>query len=113
MPLRIISIALLIGFASSANAKGFADKSPLSTPDMAVCTAAAMKSGQGFDLYKRWVGALEARYKIIYSNLSPKEVDSYTAERVMDKKRSLNKKGIQTSSAFKNFYSVNCSDSTP
>lgn len=111
--LRHTSAIILVVFSGSLYAKGFSDKSPLSTPDVALCAAAAMKSGQGFALYKKWVDALEARYKTIYPNLTAKESDAYTAERVLDKKRVLERKGIETAAAFKKFYLDNCSSAAP
>lgn len=98
---------------NSLTAFAFEDKSSLSTVDMAVCTAAAMKSGQGIQLYTTWANALEARYKRIYSNKSQKEIESYTVERVLDKRKKLNNDGISTTPAFKNFYTKNCADYAP
>lgn len=106
--LRQAVCAALLAMATAASAAGFADKSTLGTPDYALCTAAAMKSGQGFALYKSWVEPLNARYKVIYPNLSDKERDAYTAERVLDKRAALNRKGIATTPAFKAFYDTNC-----
>lgn len=100
---------ILLLFASSvASGKSFSDKSPLETTDLAVCTAAAMKSGQGFNLYNRWVTALDARYKVIFPQLTSKERDSYTSERVIDKRKLLNRQGIFTPPAFRKFYTDNC-----
>lgn len=108
----ITAFALAVATAT-ASAAGFQDRSTLDTPDLALCTAAAMKSGQGFDLYNSWVQPLNARYKVIYPNLSEKERDAYTAERVLDKRAALNRKGIATTPAFKTFYDTNCKPYTP
>lgn len=104
---------LLALVATTAFAAGFNDKSTLGTTDLALCTAAVMKSGQGFDLYKTWVGALDARYKVMYPHKSDKERDAYTAERVLDKRQELTRKGIATVPAYKSFYDTNCKPYTP
>lgn len=72
-----------------------------------------MKSGQGIELYMIWVNALETRYKRIYPNKSQKEVENYTLERVLDKRKKLNSDGISTTPAFKKFYTQNCSEYSP
>jgi len=112
--MRQLVVALLFGsFTSAALAQAFADSSSLGTVDLAVCTAAVMKSGQGIALYKTWSGALDERYKVIYPKLSDKERDAYTSERIIDKRRALEAKGIVTVPAYKRFYVENCNDARP
>ena len=106
-------VFLLIIITTSAWSQSYADKSELDITDMAICTAAAMKSGNGIEIYKRWANALNARYKIIFPHLSDKERDIYTAERIMDKKKALNRKGYETTPTFKKFYSLNCKEYAP
>lgn len=95
-------------FAATAIAQSFPDKSELGTTDVALCTAAAMKSGQGIELYKVWSTALYSRYKLIYPKLSDADRDAYTSERIIDKRKSLQTRGIETAPAFKKFYDDNC-----
>lgn len=99
--------------APVASAKGFDDKSSLGTTDLALCTAAAMKSGQGFDLYNDWAKALDARYRRMYPQKSVAEVDAYTAERVVDKRKNLERRGIGTTPAYRKFYDENCAPFKP
>jgi hypothetical protein len=86
----------------------WADKSKLGTVDMVVCTAAVMKSGMGIDAYRKWTSALEGRYKKMYPTKTHKDIDLYVSERIIDKRASLQRQGIQTTPAFKQFYDTNC-----
>lgn len=81
--------------------------------DLALCTAAAMKSGQGINTYQKWSAALEKRYKVIFPNLTAKQLDSYTAERTVDKRRELERRGIHTTPAFLKFFKDNCEPFSP
>lgn len=106
--------AVPVALASTATITSrFSDSSPLSTTDLATCAAAAMKSDQGIDLYKRWADALDARYRKIHPRLSATEREHYTAERIVDKREALNRDGIKTVPAFRRFYDVNCSHAVP
>lgn len=92
--------------AASAYADGYPDGSDIGTPEMAKCSAAALKID--IKIWEQWYTALEKRYAIIYKNKSKKELQSYTIERVMDKKRSLNSLGIDSKRAYKNYFELNC-----
>ncbi|MBA1250293.1 MULTISPECIES: hypothetical protein [Pseudomonas] len=105
---RVLVVMTYTGFAATAIAQSFPDKSALGTTDLAMCTAAAMKSGQGIELYKVWSSALDSRYKVIYPTLSDADRDAYTSERIIDKRKSLQTQGIGTTPAFKKFYDDNC-----
>jgi hypothetical protein len=76
--------------------------------EMAKCTAAAMKAGQGIELFNPWAEALTLRYKAIYPNKNSDELDRYTTERIIDKRRYLESIGISTSVGFYKFYKQNC-----
>lgn len=82
--------------------------SSMDVVDIAVCTAAAMKAGQGIELFRPWADTLTARYKKIYPNKSPEELDSYVTERMSDKRKYLESTGISTSAGFYKFYKQNC-----
>jgi hypothetical protein len=110
---RLISGAIFCVFTNGAIAQGFADHSSLGTVDLALCTAAAMKSGQGIPLYTRWSSALDARYKIIYPALSDAQRDAYTSERIIDKRKNLERRGIATAPAYLRFYGSNCESYQP
>lgn len=107
-----IFVLLLAILPALAIAK-FSDKSELGTTDMALCTAAVMKAGMGIDAYRPWANALDARYRQMYPKKSANEVDSYTSERIVDKRRELERRGLGTSAAFKKFYKDNCESSHP
>lgn len=76
--------------------------------EMAKCTAAAMKAGQGIELFNPWAEALTAKYALIYPNKNPDELDRYTTERIIDKRRYLESIGMSTPVDFYNFYKQNC-----
>lgn len=100
----IVVLALLT--VSDAHANGFPDGSSMGTPEMAKCSAAALKVDM--KTWKKWYAALEKRYSLIYSDKSKKELESYTIERAMDKKKALNRDGIDSKRAFKNYFDKNC-----
>jgi hypothetical protein len=81
--------------------------------DIALCTAAAMKSGQGIEVYRRWSSALLKRYQVIYPNYSTQQLDAYTAERTLDKRKELERRGIHTRPAFQKFLKENCEPFAP
>ncbi|WP_336916594.1 hypothetical protein [Acinetobacter modestus] len=106
-----IVIILLVCLTTLANAK-IVPKTTLDVVDTAVCTAAAMKS-QRYNVYDVWVTELKNRYTLIFPNKSKNELDEYTSERVLDKKRWLERKGYSTKPAFLKFYDMNCKDYVP
>lgn len=106
-----ILIILLVGLTTFANAK-IVPKTTLDVVDTAVCTAAAMKS-QRYNVYEVWVTELKNRYTLIFPNKSKNEIDEYTSERVLDKRRWLERKGYSTKPAFLKFYDMNCKDYIP
>ena len=101
---RIILLTLFS--VTAANASGFPDGSTMGTPEVAKCSAAALKIDM--KTWKQWYVALEKRYSIIYSDKSKEELEAYTTERVMDKKKALNRNGIDSKRAFKNYFDINC-----
>lgn len=103
---------LLALVPSIASAK-WEDKSALGTVELATCTAAVMKSGMGIDAYEKWSNALHRRYQRMHPSKSTKEIDKYTAERIVDKRAELQRKGISTTVAFKRFYEMNCIEAHP
>lgn len=111
--IALLALSASLAIAPATANAGYADKSPLNITDFAVCTAAVMKNGQGFNAYKTWVSALDARYKVIFPNMTEKERDAYAAERVIDKRKYLNRKGIETTPAFLRFYNENCKGFEP
>lgn len=94
-------------FASLAFAEN-SDISKMEVTDLAICTAAAMKSGNGIATYNDWSELLEKRYKSIYPKMSTQELDQYTAQRIQDKLSYLKQNGILTNFKFKEFYDKNC-----
>lgn len=76
--------------------------------NLAKCTAASMKIGQGIGVYKVWTEELTRRYGKIYPNKSTKELDEYVGERITDKLRSLNESGFDSQQAFSKYYDMNC-----
>ena len=108
---KFIFFAVLL--SNTAFSAEYADRSKLDTPEMVTCAAAAMKSGQRISVYKVWVKALDERYKRMRPNMSAKERDSYTADRVMSKVRALQARGLSTAPAFRQFYDTNCLPYTP
>lgn len=106
-----VLIIFIICINSFANAKTV-PKTSLDVVDTAVCTAAAMKS-QRYKVYDIWVTELKNRYAMIFPNKTNKELDDYTTERVLDKKRWLERKGYSTKPAFLKFYDMNCKDYIP
>lgn len=85
----------------------YLDGSDMGTPEMAKCAAAALKIEK--KLWTDWYDALHSRYLIIYKDTkSPKQIESYTIERVMDKKLKLNRLGIDSKRGFKDYFDMNC-----
>ena len=107
------TIDLLLAIAPAVVFAKFNDKSELGTTEVALCTAAVMKAGMGIDAYRPWAKALDARYRQMYPKKSVKEADSYTSERILDKRRELERRGLATTAAFKKFYKDNCESSHP
>ncbi len=64
--------------------------------DLATCTAASMKIGQGIGVYKVWTEELTNRYRKTYPNKSESELDNYVSERIDDKLRYLKSKGLDS-----------------
>ncbi len=106
----LLSALFLVSLPAFAN---WGDKSKLGTVDMVVCTAAVMKAGMGIDPYLKWTEALKGRYKKMYPTKTTREIDIYMSERIIDKRAALQRQGIQTTPAFKQFYDVNCKNSHP
>ena len=101
-------ILLVVLLSSPVYSKGFPDGSDMGTPEMAKCAAAALKIEM--KLWKKWHSATEARYAIIYKGKkTPKQIESYTFERIMDKKKRLNSQGIDSKRAYKSYFNNNCS----
>lgn len=104
--MKKILLALII-FSSPIFAKGFNDGSKMGTPEMAKCAAAALKIE--LELWKKWQSAVQDRYSIIYKeSKSPEEIEAYTYERIMDKKRALQRQGYDSKKAFQKYFSLNC-----
>ena len=101
---RIMVLALFV--VTTAHADGFPDGSTMGTPEMAKCSAAALKIDM--KTWKKWYAALEKRYSLIYSDKNKEELEAYTLERAMDKKRALNRDGIDSKRAFKSYFDKNC-----
>lgn len=80
----------------------------MGSPEMALCTAAALKAGHGSEIYSMWVDALTKRYMLTYPNKTADEIERYVDERVIDKKHNLESKGIDSPQAFYNYYQMNC-----
>ncbi|ENU80008.1 hypothetical protein F975_01760 [Acinetobacter sp. ANC 3789] len=76
--------------------------------NLAKCTAASMKIGQGIGIYKVWTEELTNRYRKIYPDKSVSELDSYVGERITDKLRSLRESGFDSQQAFSKYYDMNC-----
>lgn len=81
--------------------------------DLANCTAASMKMGNGISFYQKWADVLHVRYQKISPSKSFDEIDKYTSERIIDKKKGLERKGIQSQQAFTDYYNLNCKKSEP
>lgn len=105
-PFIVVVFSLLLA-VQNVSAKGFADGSDMSTPDMAKCSAAALKIDK--ELWGQWYSTLKARYELIYKDKSPEQIQAYTFERVLDKRRGLNRLGFDSKRAFKNYFNKNCS----
>lgn len=80
----------------------------MGSPEMALCTAAALKAGHGSEIYSMWFDALTERYTKTYPSKTADEIERYVDERVMDKKHNLESKGIDSPQAFYNYYQLNC-----
>lgn len=109
---KIIYLSIFVFFTSLTSAQN-KDNSKLGITDLAICTAAAMKSGYGIQTFTDWSETLEKRYHSIYPNLNAKELDLYTSERIKDKLNYLKRNGILTSFKFKEFYDNNCKSFYP
>lgn len=105
--MKLLLAAIALSLAPMAWSK------QMEVSDLALCTAAAMKSGQGIETYRKWSGALLKRYQVIYPNYTPKQLDSYAAERTLDKRRELERRGIHTGPAFLKFFKDNCEPFAP
>lgn len=113
MTTAALCAAAALSCGSAAAKNGFADQSPLSITDFAICTAAAMKSGKGIAFYEKWSAPLTKRYAIIFPKKTPEQIDTYTTERINDKRRGLERKGVMTTQAFFKFYESNCKGYEP
>ena len=78
--------------------------------DLATCTAASMKIGQGIGVYKVWTEELTNRYRKTYPSKSESEISNYVSERIDDKLRYLKSKGLDSQISFTKFYDLNCKD---
>lgn len=76
--------------------------------DLAVCTAASMKIGQGIGVYKVWTEELTNRYRKAHPNKSESELEIYSSERIDDKLAYLKGKGLDTQELFLDYYKENC-----
>lgn len=92
--------------------EGYADRSDLDITDFLICTAATLKTGP-VEKYVKWADALNARYSLIYPDKTLQQIQSYTTERVLDKRRYLQGKGIISKPANEDFYKKNCAASEP
>lgn len=77
------------------------------TDTVVFCTGATLKMGD-MALWKKWVAESERRYKEIYPGKSSAELESYTLERALDKRRDLERRGINSPRAFTQYYNSNC-----
>ncbi|EMF5518820.1 hypothetical protein QFX42_003268 [Acinetobacter baumannii] len=84
----------------------------LDSVEMANCAAAALKS-QEVEVFSKWFNALEQKYTVIYPDKSKKEIEAYTDERIMDKKKRLQNNGYDSKPAFNKYYQMNCAESEP
>lgn len=106
-PLAIAVVALGLTYSGAVFPK------QMGVTDIALCTAAAMKSGQGIDLYRKWSTALKRRYQAMHPSYTSEQLDGYTAERTIDKRRELERRGIHTTPAFLKFFKDNCEPFSP
>ena len=81
--------------------------------DLVNCTAASMKMGSGIAFYQKWADVLHVRYQKISPEKSFDDIDKYTSERILDKKRELERSGIRSQQAFTDYYNINCKKSEP
>ena len=84
----------------------------LDSVEMANCAAAALKS-QEVEVFSKWFNALEQKYTVIYPDKSKKEIEAYTDERIMDKKKRLQNNGYDSKPAFNKYYQMNCAEFEP
>lgn len=75
---------------------------------LAVCTAASMKIGQGVGVYKVWTEELINRYHKAHPEMSENDLESYSSQRIDDKLRFLKDKGINSEQSFIDYYESNC-----
>ncbi|TVT78615.1 hypothetical protein [Acinetobacter colistiniresistens] len=76
--------------------------------ELAICTAASMKIGEGIGVYRAWTEELTRRYKKTYPTKSQADVENYVSERIDDKLRYLKGKGLDTKQSFSKYYRENC-----
>jgi len=78
------------------------------SPEIAMCTAASLQMQTSITLYSTWFDILKQRYTVIYPQKTAKQVEAYTIERVLDKKRRLKDMGYDSKSAALKYFQVNC-----
>lgn len=88
-----------------------ADKArPLPEADITAvvtCTGATLKMGD-VELWKKWVAESQRRFATIYPDKSAQEIEAYTLERALDKRRALERTGVGTQRAFTDYFNKNC-----
>jgi bisphosphoglycerate-dependent phosphoglycerate mutase len=109
---NILCLTFILVFAFSSVAEAGKEKIKLDSVETANCAAAAMKS-QGAGIFGKWFAVLEQKYTSIYPKKNKEEVQAYTTERVLDKRRSLQSKGYDSKPAFNKYYQMNCVDFEP
>ncbi|MPW44795.1 hypothetical protein [Acinetobacter guerrae] len=76
--------------------------------EVARCTAASMRMGQGIGIYKVWTEELKSRYGKIYPQKGDAELEAYTGERITDKLEDLRNMGLDSTQSFYDYYKTNC-----
>ncbi|MEX7641370.1 hypothetical protein [Stenotrophomonas maltophilia] len=71
------------------------------------CTGATLKMGD-MKQWKKWVGESQRRFAEIYPDKTAGEIEAYTLERALDKRRELERVGIGTPRAFTDYFNKNC-----
>lgn len=71
------------------------------------CTGATLKMGD-VKLWKKWVEESQRRFATIYPEKSAQEIEAYTLERALDKRRALERTGVGTQRAFTEYFNKNC-----
>lgn len=100
----------MLGVSIAGNTK-IQPTTKLDVVDTALCTAAAYK--QDFKTFTLWSTELNNRYTLIFPQKTKDEIDSYTTERIQDKKRALERKGFSTKPALQKYYQMNCKGYEP